>query len=66
MHFDMFQFISVSGSCYFFCILVPFRRDIEERKDHCFIQAPKVLKPGTWTNCRLIILYTNMLRMLLE
>ena len=45
-----------------FCILVPFSRDIVKRTNHFFIPAPEVFfffgkKPGTWTNCRLIILY---------
>ena len=47
-----------------FCILVPFRRDIIKRKIF-FFQGPTVLTPGTWTNCRLIILWRYVVQMLI-
>ena len=54
----MFSFISVSASCSFLKYLGTVQeRDHREKREFFYIQAPTVLKPGTWTNRRLIILY---------
>ena len=52
----MFSFISVSASCSFLKYLGTVQeRYHKEKRGFFFIQAPTVLRPGIWTNCRLII-----------
>ena len=52
----MFSFISVSASCSFLKYLGTVQeRDHRQKREFFYIQAPTVLKPGTWTNRRLII-----------
>ena len=50
----MFSFISVSASCSFLKYLGTVQERDHREKREFFIQAPTVLKPGTWTNRRLI------------
>ena len=58
LHVDIFSFISVSASCSFWKYLGTVQeRYHKEKRVFFYIQAPTVLRPGTWTNRRLIILY---------
>ena len=59
----MFQFISLGGS-YSFLHLGTVQERYHKEKDLFFFQGPTVLTPGTWTNCRLIILWRYVVQML--